>query len=179
MIKSLYCKRVSGVAAFFEDEHKLLEAAHKTYQAGYRKFDSLTPFPVHGMDDAMGLKRSFLPWVTLGGGLVGGSLALWFQWWTSAVDWPLNIGGKPLFSWPAFVPIIFELTVLIGALSTFGALLITCGLPKIDPPIIDPAITSHKFCLFVPDNDVNYNEQRTTDFFKSIGAVEIKKVAEF
>lgn len=180
MMSEIFCsKRVSGVVAFFDDENKLLEAAKKTYLAGYRKFDAITPFPVHGMDDAMGLKRSWLPWVTFIGGLTGLLCALLLQGWTSSSSWPLNIGGKPLLSWPAFIPITFELTVLFGALSTVAVLFVVCGLPKVDPPIIDPDLTSHKFALFVPENDIGYEVSKVESFFKGLGSKDVRKVAEF
>lgn len=172
-------KTVSGVVAFFADDKTLLEAAKKTHAAGYRKFDSLSPFPIHGMDDAIGLKRSPVPWFTFVFGSLGCATGVWFQWWTSAVDWPLNVGGKPLFSLPAFVPVIFELTILFGALFSVAGMLMLCGLPKVNPPVIDPDITSHKFALFVPENDSGYNETQTQEFMKSIGATEVRKVAEF
>src|ERR1039458_10619474 len=115
-------KYVSGVAGFFADEHKLLDAAKATYKAGYRKFDSVTPFPVHGMDDAMGLKPSWLPWVTLIMGLFGTACGFLLPYYTMGIDWPLIIGGKPFVGYPAYVPIMFELSILIGALSTVAAL---------------------------------------------------------
>lgn len=170
---------VSGVAAFFKDEHALLVAAEKTYKAGYRRFDTLSPFPIHGMDDAMGLKRSFLPWVTFFAGLFGCSFGLWFQWYTGSYDWPINIGGKPFFSLPAFIPVMFELTILIGGLSTVGALFAVCRLPKVDPPIIDKDLTSHKFAIFIPENDVGYDVSRAEGHLKSLGATEVRQVAEF
>lgn len=180
LIKEVFCsKRVSGVAGFFKDDLALLEAAKKTYAAGYREFDTLSPFPIHGMDDAMGLKRSPVPWFAFFFGLFGCGFGLWFQWWVHSVSWPLNIGGKPYFSLAAYVPIIFEMTVLFGALLSVAGMFLLCGLPKVDPPIIDPDITCHKFAIFVPQNDVGFNEQKIQDFFKSIGATEIKKVAEF
>lgn len=180
LIKDIFCsKRTSGVAGFFKDDHALLEAAKKTYSAGYREFDTLSPFPVHGMDDAMGLKPSPVPWFTLIAGLSGCAFGLWLQWWIHAVSWPLNIGGKPYFSLPAYIPVIFEMTVLSGALISVAGMFLLCGLPKVNPPIIDPDITCHKFAIFIPQNDKGYDERKTQDFLKSIGATEIKKVSEF
>ncbi len=172
-------KRVSGVVGFWPDEHKLLDAAKQTYKAGHRKFDSISPFPIHGMDDAMGLKRSFIPWVTFFAGLTGLAFGTWFTWWTSAVDYPLNIGGRPFFSLPAFVPIMFELTILFGALSSVAAMIIANGLPKVDPPIIDPGLTCDKFALFIPENDTSYSAERAEEHLKKLGATEVRRVAEF
>ena len=169
----------SGVVGIFNDEIQLLAAAKKTYAAGYRKFDTISPFPVHGMDDAMGLKQSPLPWVTFVAGCIGCASAVTLQWYTSAYDWATNVGGKPFFSLPAFIPVTFELTVLCAGLATFGAVLYFCRLPKIDPPILDPDITSHKFALFIPHDDVGFEASKAESFLKSAGANETKRVAEF
>ncbi len=169
----------SGVVGFFEDEDKLLEAAKKTYEGGHRHFDTISPFPIHGMDDAMGLKRSILPWFTFVGGAVGCAFALWFQWWTSAVDYPLNIGGKPLFSLPAFVPVIFEVTVLLAGLCSFAGVLVLCKLPRINPPILDPDLTSHKFALYIPSSESGYTEEKAKSFLSGIGASDIRSFSEF
>ncbi len=173
--KSLRSKTVNGVVGFFEDEHALLKAAEKTYAAGYRKFDSISPFPVHGMDNAMQLKRSIVPWFTFIAGTLGCTFGVWFQWWTSAVSWPINVGGKPMFSLPAFIPVIFEMTILFGALVSVAGMLWLCGLPKVDPPVIDPDLTSHKFALFIPENDDGYNEQKASDHLKSLNAKDVRK----
>ena len=172
-------KYQSGIVGFFADDHKLLEAAAATYKAGYRKFDTISPFPIHGMDDAMGLKRSWIPWVSLIGGIVGCCIGFGFQWWVNNVSWPINFGGKPTFGAPAFIPITFELTVLISALSTAGATLVACGLPKVDPPVIDPELQSHKFAVWIPESDVNYDSARAENFLKSIGALEVRRVAQY
>lgn len=169
----LRSKTDKGVAAIFDDEHQLLEAAKKVYASGYRKFETLSPFPIHGMDDAMGLKRSPVPWFTMIFGTIGCAFGVWFQWWTSAVSWPINVGGKPMFSLPAFIPIIFEITVLFGALCSVAGMLWLCDLPKVDPPVIHPDITSHKFALFIPENDHGYDEAKAKDLLKSLGAEEI------
>jgi hypothetical protein len=99
-------------------------------RAGYRKFDFHTPYPLHGLDDAMGVKRTILPWISLGGGLAGLAVATHLQWWTGAVDYPLIIGGKPLFAFEPSVPIMFELTVLVSAIATVVGMFALNGLPK-------------------------------------------------
>lgn len=167
-----------GIAAIFINEAQVIAAAKKTKESGFTKYDAITPYPVHGMEEACGIKRSWIPYVTFFVGLSGLSFGLWFTWWTSAVNWPLNVGGKPFFSLPAFIPIIFELTILFAALSSVGALFYAAGLPKIDPPIIDIDLTSHKFAIFIPSDDTGYDEKKIEALFKSLGATEIKK-AEF
>jgi hypothetical protein len=105
--------------------------------------------------------------------------ALWLTWWTSAVNWPINVGGKPFFSLPAFIPIMFELTILFSALSSVAGLVYFCRLPQIDPPVIDPDLTSHKFAIFIPKNDTGYDESKLSKLLTDSGAVEVKKVAEY
>lgn len=164
-----------GVAGIWLDEHDLVKAASSAKKLGFKKFEAISPFPLHGIDEAMGIPRSYIPWVTFIFGLSGCLFGAWFTWWASAVDWPLNIGGKPYWSLPAFIPIIFECTILFAALSSVGALLWICGLPKVDPPVIDPALTSHKFALFVPEDDDGYDPAKIEQLFKDWGASEVKR----
>lgn len=172
-------KRFGGYAGIFTDEHKVVEAARKMRSLGFTKFDAISPYPVHGMEEACGIPRSPIPYITFIAGLSGLTFALWFTWWTSAVDWPVNVGGKPFFSLPAFIPIMFELTVLFAALISVGALFYYCKLPQIDPPVIDPDLTSHKFAIFIPQNDTGYDEDKLAQVLRDLGAVETKKVAEY
>lgn len=172
-------KRVSGVVGIWSDDHELVVAAEKMRKAGYKKFDAITPFPVHGLEEAIGIKRSMIPWVTFFFGVTGGCCGLLLQYWVSAVSWPINVGGKPLFSAPAFIPVTFELTILFAALSSVAAMFILNGLPAVDPPIIDPDLTSHKFALWVPETEPNYTPEKVESFLKELGAEEVKRVAEF
>lgn len=164
-----------GMAGIFHDERQVVKAAAKVRESGYTKFDAISPYPIHGMEEACGIQRSWIPWVTMVAGLTGCFLAWLMQWWISAVNWPLNIGGKPFHSLPAFIPIMFELTVLIGALSSVAALFYACGIPKVNPPVIDPALSSHKFAIFIPSDDVGYDEKRVEDLFRQLGAAEVKR----
>lgn len=164
-----------GIAGIWEDEHLILKAARKTRDAGFTKFEAISAYPVHGMEEACGIKRSWIPYVTFTAGLIGLTLGLLLTWWTSVVDWAVNVGGKPFFSLPAFIPIIFELTILFAALSSVGALFFACRMPRIDPPNIDPDLSSHKFAIFVPHNDVGYDEAKLEKMFKDLGATEVKK----
>lgn len=164
-----------GIAGIWEDEHLILKAARKTREAGFTKFEAISAYPVHGMEEACGIKRSWIPYVTFTAGLIGLTLGLLLTWWTSVVDWAVNVGGKPFFSLPAFIPIIFELTILFAALSSVGALFFACRMPRIDPPNIDPDLSSHKFAIFIPHNDVGYDEAKLEKMFKDLGATEVKK----
>lgn len=178
LIQKARPKSKRGVAGIWLDEHALVKAARKVRESGYTKFDAISPFPVHGLDEAMNIPFSWIPWITLGFGLTGFSFGVWFTWWTSAVDWPIIIGGKPMWSLPAFIPIVFECTILFAALSSVAALLMLCGLPQVDPPVIDPALTSHKFGIFIPEDDTGYNQASAEQLLHSLGAVEVKR-AEF
>jgi hypothetical protein len=176
--KAISCisdKGQDGIAGIWDDEHKLVEAAKKTRDSGVVGFEAISPFPLHGIDEAMGIPLSFIPWVTFVFGLSGCAFGLWFTWWTSAVNWPILIGGKPMFSLPAFIPIMFELTILFGALSSVASLFFICGLPRVEPPVIDPDLTSHRFALFVPKTAKGFDKQRLMDLFKSLGADEVKE----
>ncbi len=173
VIQVLRPKGEKGVAGLWTDEHQLIAAARNVRESGFRKTEAISPFPLHGIDEALHIPRSFIPWVTFTFGLLGGGFGLWFTWWASAVDWPLIVGGKPMWSLPAFIPVIFECVILLGALSSVGALFFICGLPKVDPPIIDPDLTSHKFALFIPESDVGFDAVRVEQMFKDLGAERV------
>lgn len=168
-------KYKNGVAGIFLTEESILKAAAAIRDAGFKKFDAISPYPVHGMEEACSIKRSWIPYVTFIAALVGLSSGLALTYWTSAVNWPINVGGKPYFSLPAFIPIIFELTILFAALSSVGALFYACGIPRVDPPVIDPALSSHKFAIFVPQDDTGYDEAKVSELLRSLGAAEVKK----
>lgn len=172
-------KRVAGIAGIWLDEHDFVLAAKKMKDGGSDRVEAISPYPIHGLEDALQIKRSVIPYITFVGAMIGLSIGLFVTWWTSVVSWPINVGGKPAFSLPAFIPIMFELTILIAALSSVASMFYFCNLPQLDPPVIDPDLTSHKFALFIPENDVVYNEAKLSQTLKDLGAVEVKKVAEF
>lgn len=172
-------KRLGGIAGIFLEESTVVNAARKVREAGFTKFDALSPYPIHAMEEACGIKRSSIPYVTFTAGLIGLLLGLALTYYTAVTDWPINIGGKPLFSLPAFVPVIFELTILFAALCSVGAFFYFCGMPKIDPPVIDRDLSSHKFAIFIPENDTGYNTDRVEKLLKELGATEIKRMAEY
>ena len=175
----MFQKRIGGMAGIFLDEHQVVDAARKVREAGFTKFDAISPFPLHGMEEAVGIKRSVIPYVSFVAALVGLAAGLGLTYWTSVVSWPINVGGKPFFSLPAFIPIMFELTILFSALSSVMALLYYTNLPQFDPPVIDPDLTSHKFAIFIPLNDTGYDESKISSLLTSLGADEVKKVAEY
>lgn len=172
-------RTIGGIAGIFLKEQTVVNAAQKVREAGFTKFDAISPYPIHGMEEACGIKRSTIPYVAFAAGCVGLLAGLGLVYYTSVIDWPINVGGKPMFSLPAFVPILFELTVLFAALSSVATLFVFCGMPKVDPPVIDKDLTCHKFAIFIPENDIGYNADRVEKLLKDLGADEIKKVAEY
>ncbi len=164
----------TGIVGFYDDDQKCLEAATKMREAGYTKFDAITPFPVHGMEEAVGVKRSPIPYVTFVMALTGCSAGLFFQYWTSAVDWPVMVGGMPFFSLPAFIPVTFETTILFGALSSVAAMFAFNGLPKVDPPVLHPDLTCSRFALWVPSDEPGYDEAKVKAFLNELGAEDVQ-----
>ncbi len=167
-------KPVTGAAVgFFDDPGELLKAGEKARERGFKNLDAYMPYFVHGINEALGIRRSWIPWATLAAGITGGTLAFWFMSWTSAVDWPLNVGGKPFVSWPAFVPITFECTVLFAGLTTMFALWAACRLPQVNPKVLDLRITDDRFALVVPVAGTGAEEER---FLKEAGALDVQRV---
>lgn len=168
-----------GIMGIWLTEEDILHVAETIKNKGYSKFDAITPYPVHGMEEACGVRRSWIPWVTFLAGATGCLFGLWFTWWTSAVNWPVNIGGKPMWSLPAFVPVIFELTIFFAAHCSIITMFIACGLPKFNPPVVDPDLTSHKFGLIIYDKDGKYDSAEIQNLFKELGADAVHDVAEY
>ena len=165
-----------GVLALYEDPDTLLRAAAQVREHGFANADAYTPYPVHGLSEALGIKKSWIPYVTLVMGLTGAALGLTFEIWTSAYDWPLNVGGKPFVSLPAFIPITFECGVLIAGTMTLAALLLACGMPDFTTPILDRDLTNNRFAIFIPEKGHGYNEKRAVDLLKGTKAVDVRVV---
>lgn len=172
-------KVIGGIAGIFLTEDKVVNAAYKVRESGYTKLEAISPYPIHAMEAACDIKRSFIPYITFASGFVGLLAGLGMVYYISVVDWALNIGGKPFFSLPAFVPIMFELTILFAALTSVGAFFYLCGMPKISVPPIDLDLTCHKFAIFIPENETGYNFESMEKMLIELGAVEVKKVMEF
>lgn len=157
---------IFGVLAEYSDPADLMEASKKVRDAGYERWDTYTPFPVHGIDPAMGIKRTRLPFIVLGAALTGLATAVWLQWWTNAVDYPWIVSGKPFWSVPANVPIMFELTVLLSAFAALGGMLVMNGLPHPSHPLDlnkrFARVTDDKFFLLIEAQDPKYDEAEVT-----------------
>ena len=139
--------------AAFDDEAALLRATRAVRRAGVEIADAFTPYAVHGLEEAMGLRRSRLTWVCFAAGLTGATCAIGFQIWTSAVSWPLNVGGKPFASIPAFIPVTFELTVLSAALASAFFFYFRSRLYPGRPAAPPPRVTDDRFVLVVADSE--------------------------
>ncbi len=168
-------RRLYGITALFDAPEKALAAAKATTKEGYKDFDSYTPYPIHGLDSAMKLKRSMIGVVTLILGMTGVLSLVTFTWWTNSVDYPFVTGGKPFFAWPSYVPLMFEMGVLFGAVSTVIALLaIWLGLPRNSHPLHDTEflkkVSDDKFGICIEAEDPKFDEKKTAAFLKNLGA---------
>ncbi|PKK83137.1 MAG: DUF3341 domain-containing protein [candidate division Zixibacteria bacterium HGW-Zixibacteria-1] len=174
--------KVEGILAEFSSPAALLKAAEKIRDAGYKKFDCHSPFPIHGMDRAMGLKRSPLGWIVGLAALFGTSAALGLQWWTSTVDYRLVISGKPFFSFQAYVPVTFALGVLLSAVTALLAMLILNGLPRLHHPIFysDRFVKASDdgFFISIEADDPMYDTEKTRSFLESIGGTNPEVLKE-
>jgi len=167
-----------GAVAYFKSSAEVLAAAKAATARGFTDVESYTPFPIHGMDEALGLKPSIVPWATLVGGTVGFGLAVHLQIWTSAYDWPINVGGKPFISGPAFIPIMFELTVLLAGLSTAFFMFAINGLPSLRPSPFDPRVTDDKFALYIPFGGAKNGQSEVESFLNGLNGEKVSLVTE-
>jgi len=166
-------RKLTGV---FANEREILAVTADCREQGYEIVDVYTPYPVHGIDRAMGLSPSRITFVCFALTLLGATLKLWFQTWTSAVSWPVNIGGKPLHSLPAFVPVTFEAAILCGALGTVLVLLIRSGLfPWSKPRLPAPGVTDDRFVLAIRQTNPDLPPDLAERLLRDHGAIEIRE----
>ncbi|MDZ4723801.1 MAG: DUF3341 domain-containing protein [candidate division Zixibacteria bacterium] len=165
--------RVYGILAEFSSPGDLLHAAEKMRDAGFSRFDCHSPFPIHGMDHAMGLKRSIVGYVAGVSAFIGGGLILLLQWWASSIDYPIIIGGKPFFSYPAYVPVTFGVTILFAALGAVIAMLVANRLPQPFHGLFYSdrfaKFSNDGFFVSVESEDPKFDEHKTKSFLESIG----------
>ena len=179
----LHRSHIYGVVAEFPTPHELIHAVEKTREEGYRRIEAYTPFPVEGLAEALALKRNNVPLITLIGGLTGGLGGFFFQYWVSVIAYPLNIGGRPLNSWPAFIPVTFELTVLGAALSAVFGMLALNGLPRPHHPLFNVKrfvkhATSDRFFLCIEARDPKFNLSESARFLKGLSAAHVIEVED-
>ena len=172
---------IYGLLAEFEDPEELVGAVRRARTEGYRRMDAYTPFPVEGLAEELGFHRTALPLVVLIGGLVGCVGGFIFQYWISVIDYPLNIGGRPLNSWPAFIPVTFELTILIAALSAVLGMLGLNGLPMPYHPLFNSprfALASrNRFFLCIEAVDKKFSRETTAKFLSELKPKGVSEVA--
>jgi len=173
--------KVYGLMAEFERGDELLAATRRAYEAGYRRMDAYTPFPIHGLAEAIGFRHSRLPLIVLIGALTGTATAFLLQWYPSVIDYPINIGGRPLNSWPAFVPIMFELTVLFASFAAVLGMIGLNGLPRPYHPVFNverfKLASKDRFFLCIQSNDPRFDLMRTRQFLQEQRPHEVAEVA--
>jgi hypothetical protein len=185
--------RFFGYVAEYTTAGEVMRAAESVRDAGYSKWDCLTPYPVHGLDRAMGVKATILPWIVLGAGLTGFAIAVMMQWYVNSPQtessglyilsgYPLNISGKPYWSLPANIPVIFELTVLIASLTTFFGVWLLSRLPRFYHPLFNVArfrrVTDDRFFIFIEAADGKFNRKESLALLESTGAAAIEEVRD-
>lgn len=170
-----------GLLAEFENDEELLKAAQQTYEAGYRRMDAFTPFPVEGLADAIGFHSTRVPLIVLIGGLIGCLGGFFLQVYPNVFGYPLDVGGKPHYSWPAFIPITFELTILCAALAAVFGMLALNGLPTPYHPVFNvprfELTTRNRFFLCIKARDPQFDLSKTREFLKGLKAREVFEIA--
>lgn len=171
-----------GLLAEFKNEDEIMAAAKEVRAAGFQHWDCHVPYPVHGLDKAMGVKNTILPWIVLAGGLTGATLGYSMQYWMNAIDYPMLISGKPMHSGPSQIPVTFELTILFSAFGAFFGSMALNVLPKFYSPLFRSErfrrATSDRFFVCIEARDSQYSEGKTRDFLQSLGAVHVETVEE-
>ncbi|HEV7644548.1 MAG TPA: DUF3341 domain-containing protein [Pyrinomonadaceae bacterium] len=171
-----------GLLAEFNTPTELVEAARKTREAGYTRTDAFSPFPIHEMDEALGIKRSILSFLIFGGGLLGLLGGLGMQVYLMGVEYPLNVGGRPYLSWPSFIPITFECTILLASATAVFGMLFLNGLPQPYHPVFNVprfALASReKFFLVIETTDPNFKYEETSEFMQGLHPQEVYDVDE-
>ncbi len=175
-------KAVAALLAEFRTPEAILEAAEKVRDAGYRAWDVHTPFPVHGMDGAMGIKRTILPWIILAGGAAGCLTGFLLQWFTNAFDYPIRVSGKPFLSLSAYFPIMFELTVLFSAITAFVGVMVLNRLPEYHHALFSSErfmrMTDDRFFLAIDARDARFDLEATRSLLESLGAAAVEAVED-
>jgi hypothetical protein len=173
-------REVYGTMAEFDSASALLAATREAHRAGYRRMDAYTPFPVDGLAEALGRRYTGIPTLVLLSGIAGGVAGFALQYYTSVIDYPLNIGGRPLNSWPAFIPAMFETTVLAAALAAVIGMIVMNGLPMPYHPVFNVPRFAHAtrdgFFLCIQSKDPNFDRQAAHEFLTRMNPREVNDV---
>ncbi|HVO69710.1 MAG TPA: DUF3341 domain-containing protein [Aggregatilineaceae bacterium] len=171
---------IYGLMAEFDDSEALLKAAQRTREAGYRRFDAYSPFPIDGLSEALDMRRTAISWLVLAGGIVGGLAGFGLQFYVAVIAMPIHVGGKPLNSWPSFVPVTFETTILGAALAGVLGLLLLNRLPMPYHPVFNvehfARASQDGFFLCIETVDPLFDLQNTRDFLHNLGPREVYDV---
>lgn len=169
-----------GLMAEFDSPQELVDAAHKTHGAGYKDIDAFSPFPIEGLADAIGFHKNYVSLVVLICGIIGGLSGYLLQYYVAVISYPTNVGGRPYHSWPSFIIVTFELTILFGGVSAAIGMLVLNGLPLPYHPVFNvPAFskaTENKFFLVVSATDPRYDAVRTREFLKGLAPRSVSEV---
>src|SRR5882762_6883870 len=172
--------RLYGVMAQFDSPSTLVAAAREAYAAGYRQINGYSPFPIEELSDAIGFKRTTLPLIVLGGGIIGAVGGFFMQYWMEVIDYPINVGGKPFNSWPAFIPITFECTVLCAALAAVFGMLALNKLPQPYHPVFNAPnfalATRDSFFLVIEASDRKFEHDAVMEFMRGLGSKDLVDV---
>ena len=173
---------VYGLMAEFDDPNQLVAAAHRAREAGYRRLDAYSPLPIEELHEAIGFHDKTLPLIVLVGGVIGGLAGYLLQFWVSTIAYPLNVGGRPLHSWPAFIPVTFECTILGAALATVLGMLALNGLPQPYHPVFNVArfalASRNRFFLCIEARDRRFDLAETRRFLEALEPREVTVVAD-
>jgi hypothetical protein len=171
---------IYGLLAEFDNPEALLNAARRAFAEGFRKMDAYSPFPVEGLAEALGFHRTRVPLIVLIGGILGCLGGFFLQYWLAVIDYPINVGGRPLNSWPSFIPVTFELTILIAALSAFLGVLALNGLPMPYHPVFNvdrfELASRNRFFLLVEAADPKFDSEATRRFLETVGSHGVYEV---
>ena len=169
-----------GLMAEFEKPEDLLEASRKAFTAGYRKLDAFSPMPIHGLADSIGYQPTRLPFLVFAGGVIGAILGYGLCYWVSVIAYPLNVGGRPFHSGPAFIPVTFELTILFAALAAVFGMIVANGLPRPYHPVFNvpgfDRASQDRFFLCIEADDPRFDIEETGRFLESLHPHEVSRV---
>ena len=171
-----------GLLAEFETSEAILQAAKKARSEGYKNLDAYTPIPVHGLAEAIDFKDKSIPWTMFLCGLLGGIVGFVLQWWVNVSAYPINIGGRPLLSWPAFIPVTFECTILFSGLGGVIGVLAFNGLPRLHHPIFNGSrielATQDRFFLCIEATDPKFELKATREFLEGLNPFAVEEIKE-